>query len=150
MSGKTIKKLASSMTKTYGIRRLLRSLQHEDETYQIVPLNPSHTSGVVSPTQLCSELKLFTSQIITSGPVQLTQDLFPTVEEFTFSAKWPYGVNVCTYSTWTCFVWSKVAMYQYLVISAWKNCLKYWSFSQKLLWLPKIQAQIWILHKIVF
>ena len=53
--------------------------------YQIVPLNPGNTSGVISPSEFRTELKLLGSQLVAAGSVQLAEHVLPSMQELVLS-----------------------------------------------------------------
>jgi hypothetical protein len=53
--------------------------------YQIVPLNPGNTSGVISPAEFRAELKLLGRQLVAAGSVQLAEHVLPSMQELVLS-----------------------------------------------------------------
>jgi hypothetical protein len=53
--------------------------------YQIVPLNPGNTSGVISPSEFCAELKFLGRQLVAAGSVQLAEHVLPAMQELILS-----------------------------------------------------------------
>ena len=62
--------------------------------YQVLPLDPSNASSVISPGQLGTKFHLLLGQIVGSGTVELTQHLLPTWQELMF----PIGSKKLNYA----------------------------------------------------